>query len=43
MIIAQENGRTIPKADKVFAINGRAKAMIAEKGKDAVANATTGI
>ena len=42
MIIAQENGRTIPKADKVFAINGRAKAMIAEKGKDAVANATIG-
>jgi len=42
MIIAQENGRTIPKADKVFAINGRAKAMIAEKGKEAVANATIG-
>ena len=42
MIIAQENGRTIPKEDKIFAINGRAKAMIAEKGQDAVVNATIG-
>lgn len=42
MLFAQENGRTIPKEDKIFAINGRAKAMIAEKGADAVINATVG-
>ena len=42
MIFVKENGRTIPVADKVFALSGRAKAAIAEKGKDAVVNATVG-
>ena len=42
MIFVKENGRTIPVADKVFALSGRAKAAIAEKGKDAVINATVG-
>ena len=42
MIFAQENNRTIPKEDKVFAVNARAKAAIAEKGKENVANATIG-
>ncbi len=42
MKFAQKNGRTIPKEDKIFAINGRAKAMIAEKGKEKVINATIG-
>lgn len=36
------NNRTIPKEDKVFAVSGRAKAAIAEKGKDAVVDATIG-
>lgn len=40
--MAAYNGREIPKEDKVFAASGRAKAMIAEKGKDAVINATIG-
>lgn len=40
--MAAYNGRNIPKEDKVFAASGRAKAMIAEKGKDAVVNATIG-
>ncbi len=42
MSFIKENGRTIPVADKVFALNGRAKAAIAEKGKDAVVNAAVG-
>ena len=42
MIFAKENGRTIPKEDKVFALSGRAKEAIAAKGKDAVINATIG-
>jgi aromatic-amino-acid transaminase len=42
MIYAKENGRVIPEEDKVFALSGRAKAAIAEKGKDAVINATVG-
>ena len=42
MILAQENGRIIPKEDRIFALNGRAKKMIEEKGKDAVINATIG-
>lgn len=40
--MAAYNGRDIPLEDKVFAASGRAKAMIAEKGKDAVINATIG-
>ncbi|MEA4922824.1 MAG: aminotransferase class I/II-fold pyridoxal phosphate-dependent enzyme [Eubacteriaceae bacterium] len=42
MIFAQENNRQMPKEDKIFAISGKAKTMIAEKGKDAVVNATIG-
>ncbi len=42
MRFAQENGRVIPKEDKIFAINGRAKAMIAAQGKENVVNATIG-
>ena len=42
MIFAKENGRVIPKEDKVFALSGRAKDAIAAKGKDAVINATIG-
>lgn len=42
MILAQENGRAMPKEDKIFALNGRAKKMIKENGKDAVINATIG-
>ncbi len=41
-ILARENGRVIPKEDKIFGISRRAKAAIAEKGKDAVVNATIG-
>lgn len=41
-IMAQANGRTIPKEDKIFGISSRAKAMIAEKGKENVVNATIG-
>lgn len=40
--MAQENGRIIPKEDKIFALNGRAKARIAKEGKDSVINATIG-
>ena len=40
--MAAYNGRNIPKEDKVFAASGRAKAMIAEKGRNAVVNATIG-
>lgn len=42
MGFVKENGRTIPAEDKVFALSGRAKAAIAEKGRDAVINATVG-
>ena len=42
MILAQENNRVIPKEDKIFALNSMAKQMIAEKGNDAVVNATIG-
>lgn len=42
MIFAAQHGREIPKEDKIFGINNRAKAMIAEKGKDKVVNATIG-
>ncbi|QAT42088.1 pyridoxal phosphate-dependent aminotransferase [Aminipila luticellarii] len=41
-IMAQQNGRNIPLEDKVFGINRLAKEMIAEKGKEAVMNATIG-
>lgn len=42
MNFVKENGRTIPVADKVFALSGRAKEAIAKYGKDNVVNATTG-
>ena len=41
-ILARENGRSIPKEDRIFGISNRAKAAIAEKGKDAVINGTIG-
>lgn len=42
MLLAKENGRVFPKEDKIFAVSGRAKAMIAKEGKDKVINATIG-
>ena len=42
MIFARENGRTIPKEDKIFGISNRAQAMIAKEGKDKVINGTIG-
>lgn len=41
-VLAAKGGRTIPKEDKIFGISNRANAMIEEKGKDAVVNATIG-
>ena len=41
-ILARGNGRRIPKEDKIFGIGGRAKAAIAEKGRDKVVNGTVG-
>lgn len=41
-ILAQDNGRIIPLEDKIFALNGRAKALAAKIGKDKVINATIG-
>jgi len=41
-IMAVQNGRNVPKEDKIFGISNRAKAMIAEKGPEAVINATIG-
>ncbi|MCR5482578.1 MAG: aminotransferase class I/II-fold pyridoxal phosphate-dependent enzyme [Clostridia bacterium] len=42
LIFAQSNGRKIPLEDKIFGISNKAKKMIAERGKDAVVNATIG-
>ena len=42
VIFASPQGRNIPKEDKIFGINNRAKAMIAEEGKEKVVNATIG-
>lgn len=42
MNFVKENGRTIPKEDKVFALSGRARAAAAARGNDAVINATIG-
>ena len=36
MIFVRENGRTIPKEDKIFSISNRAKEAIAKYGKDNV-------
>ena len=41
-ILARENGRTIPKEDKIFGISNRARAAIEKKGADAVVNGTIG-
>lgn len=40
--MAAQNGRNIPTEDKIFGISRRANEMIAEKGADAVVNATIG-
>ena len=40
--MAVQQGRNIPKEDKIFGISSRANRMIAEKGKEAVVNATIG-
>lgn len=42
MFFASQNGRDIPKEDKIFGISNRAKAMIAKEGKEKVVNATIG-
>lgn len=42
LIMAAENGRTIPKEDKIFGISRRANEMIEERGADNVVNATIG-
>lgn len=42
MLLAQKNGRVIPKEDRIFALNNRAKELIAKEGKDAAINATIG-
>ena len=41
-ILARSNGRKIPREDKIFGISNRAKAAIAEKGRDKVVNGTIG-
>ena len=42
MMFVRENGRTIPKEDKIFSISNRAKEAIAKYGKDNVVNGTIG-
>ncbi len=42
MKFAQENNRTIPTADKVFALSGRAKAAAKKYGDENVVNASLG-
>lgn len=42
LILARENGRSIPREDRIFGISNRAKAAIAAKGPDAVVNGTIG-
>lgn len=42
-ILARENGRKIPREDRIFGISNRAKAAIAEKGRDKVVNGTIGV
>lgn len=39
LIFAAEQGRNIPKEDKIFGISNRAKKRIAQDGKDKVVNA----
>ena len=42
MIFVRENGRTIPKEDKIFGISNRAKEAVAKYGKDKVINGVIG-
>lgn len=42
MIFASQNGRNIPREDKIFGISNRAKARAGREGKDKVVNATIG-
>lgn len=42
LLFAAAQGRNIPKEDKIFGISNRAKARIANDGKDKVVNATIG-
>ena len=42
LILARQNGRKIPREDRIFGISNRAKAAIAEKGRDRVVNGTIG-
>lgn len=42
LFFAAEQGRNIPKEDKIFGISNRAKARIAKDGRDKVINATIG-
>ena len=41
-ILARQNGRKIPREDRIFGISNRAKAAIAEKGRENVVNGTIG-
>ena len=41
-ILARENGRSIPKEDRIFGISNRAKEAIRQKGAEAVVNGTIG-
>lgn len=43
LIFAAQQGRKIPKEDKNFGINNRAKAMAAAQGEEKVTNATIGV
>lgn len=43
LIFAAQQGRKIPKEDKNFAVNSRAKAMAAAQGADKVVNGTLGV
>ena len=41
-IFARQNGRDIPKEDKIFGITAAARKMMAERGKDSIILATIG-
>ncbi len=41
-ILAEANGRVIPKRDVIFGISGMANEMAAREGKDKVINGTVG-
>ena len=42
LLFAAQQGRNIPKEDKIFGISNRAKARLETDGKDKVVNATIG-